>query len=399
LAGLASPTTYWSGLSGLRLADVPVPKLPTPSWALLRTVLGGICGTDLATVLLKGHPASFLHKLAAMPYGLGHEGVAVVEEVGGAVADFRPGDRVVIEPSLSCAVREVDPLCPLCAAGTFTLCENLNRGSIPPAYMTGYNNFTGGTWGEYLVAHRWQLHRVPDSIPDEHAALTDPLACSLHGVLRHRPADNERALVQGDGIIALGVIAAIRALGCRAEITALIRRSSLEGLARRLGADHVLRDSAKAPAARRYDRVAEHVGGRRVPGLFGNQGLFGGFDVVYNCVGGGSALTDAAKFTRARGTLVLLGTGSIAVVDTTPLWFGELNVVGANGRRIEDFRGRRMHTYRALFDLISEGALDPAAFTTRTYPLVEYRVALRDVIRPSGPPILKALLRPKRAVG
>ena len=116
--------------------------------------------------------------------------------------------------------------------------------------------------------------------------------------------------------------------------------------------------------------------------------------VVCNCVGGGPALTDAAKFTRARGTLVVLGTGSISVVDTTPLWFSELNVLGCSGRQIEDFDGRRLHTCRALFDLIEKGALDPSGFPTHVYPLTEYRFALRDLIRPPNPPFLKALLVP-----
>ncbi|UCG34494.1 MAG: zinc-binding dehydrogenase [Phycisphaerales bacterium] len=396
MLGLLWPGTYWSHISGLRLAEVPAPELPTAHWVRLRTILGGICGTDLAAIFLRAHPASFLQSLAAMPYGLGHECVAVIDEVGRAVTDYKPGDRVVIEPSLSCAAREIDPSCAPCAAGNFTLCENLHRGTLPPAYMTGYNNFTGGSWGERFVAHSWQLHRVPDSLPDEQAVLTDPLACSLHGVLRHRPADNHHALVQGGGIIALGTIAALRALRCRAEVTALVYTAFQEELARKLGADHVIRHAARMPSRRRYDDIAGYVGGRRVPGLFGNQGLFGGFDTVYSCAGGGAALTDAAKFTRARGTLVILGTGSICVFDSTPLWFAELNVIGCNGRQIEEYDGRRLHTYRVLFELIERGAFDPAAFPTRTYPLSEYRAALRDLVHPPTPPFLKALLDPNR---
>ena len=333
-AGLLSPRAYWSVLSGLRLREMPVPGLPSPNWVRLRPILGGICGTDLSAILLRTHPASFLPALTAFPYGLGHECVALVEEVGHAVKEWKPGDRVVVEPSLSCAPREIDPPCPRCAAGEFTLCEYTDRGVIPPAIMLGYNNFTGGTWGERFVAHQWQLHRVPDSLPDRQAVLTDPIACALHGVLRRLPDDNDRVLVQGGGIIALGVIASLRALGCRADITALVWLSHQEELARSLGADRVIRSSSKQPARERYDRIARQVGGRRVPGRFGNQGLVGGFDLVYNCVGTGPALTDAAKFTRPRGALVVMGTASITVVDTTPLWFKELNVIGSNGRQI-----------------------------------------------------------------
>ena len=329
-----------------------------------------------------------------MPFGMGHECVAEVESVGANVRDFKPGNRVVVEPSLCCAVREIDPPCRACAAGTFSVCEYTDRGTIPPGFMLGYNSFTGGTWGEYFVAHQWQLHRVPESVPDEHAVLVDPLACSLHGVLRHKPADKDRVLVQGGGIIGLGAIAALRALECKCEIAALVRPGFQEDLARTLGADHVITATSAEPAESRYDRIAEFVGGRRIAGRFGSHALFGGFGVVYNCIGSGDGLTDAAKFTRARGTLVLLGTGTIAIVDTTPFWFTELNVVGSNGRQIEDYNGRELHTYAVLFDLIARNKLDPAAFPTRTFPLADYRHAIRELTVSRSEPLVRALLRP-----
>lgn len=395
MAGAVSRRAYWSRLSGLRLREVPVPELPTENWVRLRTILGGVCGTDLGTILQRAHPATFLASLSAMPIGLGHEGVARIESVGANVRGFKPGDRVVVEPSLSCAVREIDPPCARCAAGTFSLCEFTDRGTIPPGLMLGYNHFTGGTWGEYFVAHQWQLYRVPESVSDEHAVLVDPLSCALHGVLRHQPAESERVLVQGGGIIGLGVIAALRALGCRAEVTALVRPGFQEELARQLGANQVIGVRGSDASRDRYDRIAEHVGGRRVPGRFGNQGLFGGFDVVYNCVGSGAAMTDAAKFTRARGTLVQLGTGTISVVDTTPLWFAELNLFGCSGRQIEDFNGRKRHTYQALFDLMAKGQIDMSAFPAKSYRLAEYRNALVELVAGSTRECVKVSLRPE----
>ena len=392
--GFLNRRAFVSSISGLKLRDVPVPELPTQKWVRLRTVLGGICGTDLATIQLRQHPASFLPRLSDMPFGMGHECVAEIETVGADVRGFKPGDRVVVEPSLCCAVREIDPPCRACAEGTFSVCEYTDRGTIPPGIMLGYNSFTGGTWGPTFVAHQWQLHRVPESVPDEHAVLVDPLACSLHGVLRHKPADKDRVLVQGGGIIGLGAIAALRALECKCEIAALVRPGFQEDLARTLGADHVITASSAESAESRYDRIAEFVGGRRVAGRFGSHALFGGFDVVYNCIGSGNALTDAAKFTRARGTLVLLGTGTIAIVDTTPFWFTELNVVGSNGRQIEDYNGRELHTYAVLFDLMARKKLDPAAFPTRTFPLADFRRAIRELTVSRNEPLIRALLRP-----
>ena len=79
---------------------------------------------------------------------------------------------------------------------------------------------------------------------------------------------------------------------------------------------------------------------------------------MYDCVGTGTSLADAMKFTRPRGTVVALGTSQISVVDTTPLWFKELTVMGAYGRQMEAADGAEpQHTYRMTFDLITSGRL------------------------------------------
>jgi len=385
------PAVYWSRLSGLRLREVPPPALPGPEWVRLRTLLGGVCGTDLAAVTLRNHPASFLRNLSNWPMWLGHENVAVVDETGPQVAGWGKGDRVTVDPALSCVPRGVTPLCGPCAEGRPALCENTAAGPLPPGTMIGYNNFTGGSWGEYFVAHQSQLHRVPAAIPDRMAVLTDPVACALHAALRHRPADDERVLVLGGGLLGMGVIAALRAIGCRAHVTALVRHDHQAELARAFCADATLVSPRGQSHADRYDDIARLVGGRRVPGQFGNQMLIGGYDAAYDCVGTGRSLTDAMKFTRARGTVVALGTSQICVVDTTPLWFGELNVIGCSGRQIERFEGRSLHTYDVLFELIGQGRVSLERIPTETFPLGRFREAFAALVGPRRRPICRAV--------
>ena len=166
-----------------------MPALPGPRWVRLRTILGGICGTDFSSIMQRGHPASILQAFSSLPAMLGHENVSVVDEVGPQVTGWRPGDRVVVEPSLSCVPRGIEPVCRHCAAGRFTLCDNFRTGPLPVGSMIGWNCFTGGSWGPYFVAHESQLYRVPDEIDDETAVLVDPIAGALHAVLRRKPAD------------------------------------------------------------------------------------------------------------------------------------------------------------------------------------------------------------------
>ncbi len=394
-AGFVTPAIYWSRLACLQLRDVPVPELPGDDWVRLRTIFGGVCGTDLMSVFQRGHPASLLRAFGSFPAIVGHENVSIVDHIGPGVRDFAPGERVCVEPSLSCVPRGIDPVCRPCAAGLFALCERVRREKLPTGSIVGMNRFTGGSWGSYFVAHRSQLHRVPPDIDDRTAVLTDPIACSLHAVLRRRPLDDERVLVIGSGIIALGVVACLRAVGCRAIVTAIVRRPSQAERMSALGADRVLIIPAGASNGQRYDVVASDIGGRRVQTLFDNQAFIGGYDVVYDCVGSGSgfkrsgSLTDALKFTRARGTVILVGTSQIGWFDTTPLWFKELTVLGASGRQYEDFEGRRMHTYEAVFELVCSGRLNLSGLLTHTFPINRYRDAFRLLARRGAADVVK----------
>jgi threonine dehydrogenase-like Zn-dependent dehydrogenase len=392
--GTIAPSVYFSALSGLRLRNIPEPELPGPQWVRLRTLLGGICGTDLGLILQRSHPASLLRSFTSFPVILGHENVAVIDRTGPAVTGFAIGDRVCVEPSLSCAVRGISPPCPQCAAGLFCLCDHFLDGGLPRGTMVGLNAFTGGSWAPYFVAHASQLHRVPKSVDDTAAVLVDPLACALHGVLRRVPADGHQVLVQGGGIIGIGVVLGLRALDCTAHVTALVRHRHQAESMRTFGANDVIVSSARESSGARYDRVAAAVGGRRVPAGFGNQALVGGFDLVYDCVGTGSSLTDALKFTRPRGTVVALGTSGISIVDTTPLWFNEVTLLGGYGRQIENTaKGPARHTYGLALDLIASGKLQTEGLLTHTFVLADYRQALRTAASRARCPVLKVAFR------
>ncbi|HOW73002.1 MAG TPA: zinc-binding dehydrogenase [Phycisphaerae bacterium] len=375
VAGWVWPGVFWSGHSGLRLARVPIPPLPSPRWVRLRPLLGGICGTDLAAVMQRHHPASILQTISSMPAVLGHENVSIIDEIGPEVTGWQPGDRVVAESALSCAVREIEPRCGMCAAGRFTLCQHFRTGPLPVGSMIGWNNFTGGSWAPRFVAHVSQLHRVPAAIDDATAVLTDPIAGAVHAVLRCLPSDQQTVLVFGSGLVGMGVTGAIRALGSRCRVVALGRSPRQAEMMRRFGANEQVSLRRSAPQAERYGRVAELIGGEVVPSKFGHQAFFGGFDIVFDCVGNGQSLTDAMKYARSGGTVVEVGTSQIGLVDTAPLWLDELSLIGSNGRAIERYQGRPMHTYEVVFELITQKKLDLTGLLTHRFRVDQYREA------------------------
>ena len=111
--------------SPLRLVDVPDLQVPFPDWVLIKTRLCGICGSDYKQVFIDFEGIdSPLATLATFPQVMGHEVVGTVAAVGDAVKNVRVGQRVVLNPWLSCAPRGITPLCEACQDGQYSLCVN-----------------------------------------------------------------------------------------------------------------------------------------------------------------------------------------------------------------------------------------------------------------------------------
>lgn len=377
------PGCLLTKINGLTLCDVPPPELPARDWVRVRTLLGGICGTDTAILAQKPPANSLLQAYSSMPMILGHENVAVVDQVGPGVDGSWLGRRVIVEPTLACEARGTNPLCDRCAAGEFGACENFSGdmgGStgLPAGTSIGYNRRTGGSWGEYFVAHRSQLVPVEDRLRDEEAVLVDPLACSLHGVLRADLSDVRRVLVYGAGVLGLGVIAALRATGFRERIEVLDRVSYLAGLAESFGANEYF--TLPSDPASRYGQIAGRTGGTVQRARFGNYMVSGGYDLVFDCVGTRQSVDECLKWTRARGQVVMLGTLQGRHADLTPLWFRELRLIGAYGRQREHYQGRRIGTYQIVQEMILSGALKAGLLLTHRFRLDDYRRALQTAM-------------------
>ena len=372
------PGCLTSPLNGLRLRELPTPALPSDRWVRVRTLMAGICGSDLSLIAQKQPPDSLLQAFCALPSPLGHESLAVVEAVGPAVEKSWIGRRVCVEPTLCCEVRGIDPPCPRCQAGQFGACQNfaadgLGDVALPPATSIGYNWKTGGAFAEQFVAHVHQLVPVPDELPDELAVLTDPAACSLHAMLRLDLGDVRTVLVYGSGVLGLAAIASLRALGYPGRIDALDVHDYLDAHARALGADEVVR--LPAGTAARFEDIARRTGGTVQRARFGNYMLSGGYDVVLDCVGTRRSIDESLRWTRSRGQMVLLATGHGRGADLTPVWFTELTVLGSYGRQIERLNGRRIGTYALVHEMMVSGKLDVRRLLTHTFRLSEYRRA------------------------
>jgi len=296
---------------------------------------------------------------------VGHENAGIIAEAGHE-SGFSAGERVVADPVLGCEPRGIDPPCPECARGDHALCRNFTRGTVSAGIGIGNCRDVGGSWGEYFVAHRSQVVRIPDNVSFESALLAEPLAVALHAVGEPAEASGQTALIIGAGTVGLCLVTALKAAGAgRVLISA--RHPYQARMAAALGADEVLRDNP----AEVLKAVSAVTGGEFVRPVLEQALLRGGVKLVYDCVGSSDSLNLALDAVCGGGQLVLAGlAGRLAAVDWTTLWLDEVRLRGTFWSGLGD-------TARAL-GLMAAG-LDLAPLLTHVYPLDAYRRAFGDL--------------------
>ena len=126
-----TPRAFVGPTAPLRQRDVPEPALPADDWLLLRTRLCGICGSDTKQVFLNGDLDNPMTALISFPQILGHEVVGTIERVGAGVTRRRIGERVVLNPWLSCEPRGLEP-CIWCRRGDLAQCLCFTQGVVDP---------------------------------------------------------------------------------------------------------------------------------------------------------------------------------------------------------------------------------------------------------------------------
>lgn len=372
MLGAITPAAYLGRTSPLQYREISEPRLPGEEWVRVQVRLGGICGSDLHLTRLETSPLTSAY--TSFPFVPGHENVGTIIETGQAAGRLSVGQRVTVEPLLPCRARGIDPPCANCAAGDYNLCLRMTEGHLSPGLMIGACRDTGGSWGEWFVAHNSQVLAVPDEVKDDEALLAEPMACAVHALLRHPPADGATVLVIGGGVIGQCVVAALRAIGTRARIIVLAKHDFQGAMAGQMGADEV---AWFGPDDAHVQTIAALTGGSLRRTLFGRHVLIGGVDLTIECVGSSRSLNDAMGLTRPGGRVVLLGLAAVPRgVDWTPIWLKELQVSGSYVYAREAGVAPQRRTMETVLEWMSAGKVDLSALVTHRLPLESYREAL-----------------------
>lgn len=206
-------------LMKMDFTERPIPE-PADDEALVRVENVGVCGSDLH-YYEQGRIGDFIVKT---PFVLGHEAGGTVVAVGKDVTNVKVGDRVALEPGITCGK------CEFCRTGRYNLCPDVQFFATPPV---------DGVFQEY-VAHKAALcFPIPDNMDTMEAALIEPLAVGFHAAKQGGVTAGQTAVVMGSGCIGLVSMLAMKALGVSTIYVVDVMDKRLEK-AKELGATEVI---------------------------------------------------------------------------------------------------------------------------------------------------------------
>ncbi|MCO5191116.1 MAG: alcohol dehydrogenase catalytic domain-containing protein [Anaerolineae bacterium] len=361
---------YFARTSPLHLVEMADPPLDSAEFVRVRNRLCGICGSDLHQLFVD---AGLDVAPVALPSNeriyLGHEMVGEVVEVGANVINLQVGDRVVRWGRADdCLARGSAELCPACKRGHRVLCQ---RASEPRDFKP-----VGGGFGDSFITPASSLVKVLPELSDEQAIFTEPCAVAIHAAWRRIPNPGEKVLVIGMGTIGFLLVQAIRALQPDCLITAVAQFDWQAELARELGADDVFMAHEDG-----YAVVGSRTNAQVYTGRGNNRMLLGGYDVTFDVVGIEATLNNALRWTRAGGDVVIVGVNLHRMkLDVTPIWYQEVNLLGAIGHDVVEWAGEPVSTFDLAQRWMRDGLLRVEPLLTHTFALDDYREAFAVAI-------------------
>ncbi|XP_016466136.2 L-idonate 5-dehydrogenase-like isoform X1 [Nicotiana tabacum] len=293
------------GIKTLRIQPYSLPPLG-PYDVKIQIKAVGICGSDIHH-FKNMRVANFVVK---RPMVLGHECAGIVEQVGSQVKSLMIGDRVALEPGISCRQ------CYLCKDGRYNLCRQMKFFGSPP---------TNGALANQVVHPADLCFKLPDNVSLEEGAMCEPLSVGVHACCRAKVGPETKIIIIGAGPIGL--------------VTML-------SFAKDLGADEIIKVSSNV------QDVEDEVG--QICNAMG-----GPVDMSFDCVGFNKTLSMALQATHAGGKVCLVGLGQSEM--TLPLSSAaarEVDVIGI-------FRYR--NTWPLCIELLRTGKIDVKPLITHRY--------------------------------
>jgi len=372
----------------LHLAEIPEPAVSHPEWVKIRTITSGVSDLDEG-MFLYGDFAS-LGAYLTFPFVPGNENFGIITEVGGEVRGVEPGDRVVVDPLLSCRPRGIAPVCSSCAEGDPSSCRNFFRGRLGPGVMIGACADTGGGWSDSFLAHASQIRSIPSPMEAENAMLVPEFARAVRAVLQHPPASGDQVIIVGARSLGLLTLIALQRLGLEANAIVVAEHPFEVELARKFGAAAVV---LLHPRASAYEDIAKLVAGTVRYAQAGRIALEGGADLVYETTGISDNVADALCFTGEGKDLVFMAATQAAAFNIAPIWFKGIRLHRSAFSGFDRYRGEVRETFDIALDLVSVCELPASDLITHRLKPDQYTEALAALQDRSGSKAVKAIFQ------
>jgi threonine 3-dehydrogenase len=311
---------------GIWMGEVPVPEIG-PNDVLIRVKKTAICGTDVHIY----NWDEWAQRTVPVPLVTGHEFVGEVADFGSAVTEYRVGQRVSGEGHIVCGH------CRNCRAGRGHLCRN----------TLGVGVQRHGAFADYVALPQHNVVAIPDDIPDEVAAIFDPLGNAVHTALSFDLV-GEDVLVTGAGPIGIMGALVAQCVGARKVVITDINPARL-ALARKMRIHHVV-------DASRED----------LRDVMREEGMREGFDVGLEMSGSAAAFRDMIEVMNNGGKIAILGIAPTEFsIDWNKVIFKMLTLKGIYGREM-------FETWYKMIALV-QGSLDVTGLITHRIGAEDYR--------------------------
>jgi len=323
---------------GVEVKDIPVPE-PKHDEVLIKIKAAAICGSDLGI-----YRYSSAYSKMKLPVVIGHEFSGEIAETGSDVQGFKAGDRVLAESVKPCGE------CSFCKSGMSNLCEKTTLLGI---------HIDGG-FAEYVTVPYKILHRVPDKISYDQAALVEPLSNAVHFVRDITPFRiDDYVVVQGCGPIGLFSAQLFKLGGAKVLVTGL-------------GVDKLRFDIAEKLGLETLNIEEESLEERVMADTDGK-----GADIAFVAVGAPPAVKQATQIIKKRGTVTVVGIfGNEVPLDMTWIVRRELMIHGAYDAKPENFE--------QSLDLIARGLVDVDSVLTHNLSLDQAEEGFKIAIDKTG---------------
>jgi L-iditol 2-dehydrogenase len=337
-----------TGLNAMELVDLPEPELDAEHNVLIEVGAVGVCGSDVH-YYRTGRIGS---QVVQYPYRVGHEFAGTVIETGPGVRNLKRGDRVAVDPAMSCGT------CDQCRAGRLHTCRNL--------LFLGCPGQADGCLCERIAMPEACCFPVGPGTSMEQAALVEPLSIGVYAVAQSIPMPGARIGILGCGPIGLSVLLPALAEGA-AAVYATDRIDARLAVARRKGATWSGNPDTQDVVA----AVAEAE-----PLLL---------DAVFECCGEQDALDQAVSLLKPGGTLMLIGIPAVERVSF------RIDAMRHKELCVRNVRRQNACMERAL-DLMESGRIDVSGLITHRVPLARTQEAF-DRVAAYADGVVKAMIR------